>query len=160
MENDLKVGIGEYKSSRAPRTLVTIALGSCIGIALYEPRSRIGGLSHIMLPDSTAFHGEKKPGKFADLAIPSLIDEMRLLGAKGDLTARIAGGASMFQGKKTSPQLQIGQRNIEAVKRILEELDIPILGEHTGDHVGRSMKFDLKKQTIQVRIANREYIYL
>ncbi len=63
MENDLKVGIGEYKSSRAPRSLVTIALGSCVGIALYEPRSRIGGLSHIMLPDSTAFHGEKKAWK-------------------------------------------------------------------------------------------------
>lgn len=160
MENGLKVGIGEYKSSRAPQSLVTIALGSCVGIALYESQSRVGGLSHIMLPDSTAFHGEKKPGKFADLAIPSLIDEMRLLGAKGELTAKIAGGASMFQGKKMSPHLQIGRRNVEAVKKILEELNIPILGEHTGDYVGRSMKFDLEKQTIQVRTANREYIDL
>lgn len=160
MENSLKVGIGEYKSSRAPQSLVTIALGSCVGIALYEPRSKIGGLSHIMLPDSTAFCGEKKAGKFADLAIPSLIDEMRLLGARGDLTAKIAGGASMFQGKKTLPHLQIGRRNIEAVKRVLEELGIPILGEHTGDHVGRSMKFDLEKQTLLVRTANREYIDL
>lgn len=160
MDNSLKVGIGEYKSSRSPQTLVTIALGSCVGIALYEAQSKIGGLSHIMLPDSTAFHGEKKTGKFADLAIPSLIAEMRSMGARGQVTAKIAGGASMFQGKKTTSQLQIGQRNVEAVKRILAELDIPILGEHTGDHIGRSMKFDLVQPRVLIRTANREYIDL
>lgn len=160
MENSVKVGIGEYKSSRSPQSLVTIALGSCVGIALFESQTQVGGLSHIMLPDSTAFHGEKKPGKFADLAIPSLIEEMRLLGARGNMTAKIAGGASMFKDKKTSSQMQIGQRNIEAVKRILLELDIPILGEHTGDHIGRSMLFDLEKQTVLIRTANRDYIGL
>ncbi|WP_062532610.1 chemotaxis protein CheD [Jeotgalibaca dankookensis] len=160
MEDSIRVGIGEYKSSRDPQSLMTIALGSCVGIALYEPNTKVGGLSHIMLPDSTVFHGDKKIGKFADLAIPSLVTEMEALGAKGPLTAKIAGGASMFKGRKMEPHMQIGQRNLEAVREILAAMNIPIVAEHTGDHIGRSMKFDLYEFSVCIRTATREYIKL
>ncbi|MDE1548306.1 chemotaxis protein CheD [Jeotgalibaca caeni] len=160
MEDSIKVGIGEYKVSRSPHSLITIALGSCVGIALYDSTNRIGGLSHIMLPDSTAFQGEQKVGKFADLAIPSLVEELQAMGASKHLKAKIAGGASMFKISNPVPQMQIGQRNIAAVKEVLASLDIPIIGEHTGDHVGRTMWLDLTNLAVGVRTATREYIDL
>lgn len=159
-EEAIKVGIGDYKVANSPHSLITVALGSCVGIALYDPVSKVGGLSHIMLPDSTAFRGEKKVEKFADLAIPSLVEEMLKIGASSKLEAKIAGGASMFKLKNTIAKEQIGQRNIAAVKKVLAEMQIPIVGEHTGEDYGRTMWLDLEDLTVRIRTAQRQYLNL
>lgn len=160
MQDSIQVGIGEYKISHSPNSLITIALGSCVGIAVYDPVKKIGGLSHIMLPDSTIFNGEKKVGKFADLAIPSLVKELKAFGESLQLEAKIAGGASMFKTNNRLPHNQIGQRNIEAVKEILAQLKIPLIAEHTGENMGRTMWLDLEEAAVGVRTVAREYIDL
>lgn len=159
LKEEIKVGISEYKVATQPQTLMTIGLGSCVGIAIYDPVKRIGGLSHIMLPDSTAFKGERKIEKFADLALPQMVAEMQKK-QKLQLVAKIAGGASMFKFTKTAPHNQIGQRNVEAVQKVLQELGIPLLAVDTGGSAGRTMWLDLHQMTVRVRTVYSETIEL
>lgn len=156
----LKVGISDYKVTQAPNTLITLGLGSCVGIALYDQRTKIGGLIHIMLPDSSSFSDTSNWVKFADLAIPRVAEEITEGNSPRSLVAKIAGGASMFQFKSSSPGLEIGKRNIEMVKTILDDLSIPILGEHVGGKTGRTMIVDLETFEVSVRLANREMHYI
>lgn len=161
MENQWKVGIGDYKVTKDPDSLITLGLGSCVGIALYDRTRKIGGLSHIMLPDSTAFSREVKPGKFADLAIPLMVEELTAQGTlKRNLVAKIAGGASMFNFPDRKLSSDIGRRNVEAVERVLTELEIPIIGRHTGGSTGRTMVVDLADFQVDIRMAAKNIITL
>jgi len=160
MSEQIKVGISDYKVASAPDQLVTIGLGSCIGIALYAPKSKTGALSHIMLPDSSSFSDTSKWPKFADLALPKIVDELKAQTKETKILAKIAGGASMFTFSNESQTLQIGQRNIEAVKKVLAELDVPVLSEHVGGKMGRSMYVDLAEFEVKVRMVNREEFIL
>lgn len=156
----LKVGISDYKIGLAPDELVTIGLGSCVGIALYEPYHRIGGLIHIMLPESKGFSDTSKWEKFADLALPRVVEEIRSQTNQRKLVAKIAGGASMFSFQSETSSIQIGKRNVISVQKILEELDIPILGNHTGGKMGRTMFVNLETFEVTVRMVNREKFIL
>lgn len=160
MAEEIKVKISDYRITQPPNLLMTIGLGSCIGIALYEPKTKIGGLSHIMLPDSRAFKEATKHEKFADLAIPQMAAEIKALSGQARLVAKIAGGASMFQFTTETPAGNIGARNAAAVKQCLQELNIPLLGEHTGGNSGRTMTVDLATFEVTVRMVNREIIVL
>lgn len=151
----VKVGIADYKIAQAPETLITIGLGSCVGIALYDLHSKVGSLTHIMLPDSTLFKDTTKWVKFADLAIPKVAQEMSR-NSNHSLVAKIAGGASMFQFNTKNKGLQIGDRNVEAVKQTLEKLDIPIVGEHVGGNMGRTMIIDLNTFDVTIRMVDRK----
>lgn len=155
----LKVGIADYKITEAPNSLITYGLGSCIGIALYDKRTKKGGLLHIMLADSSSFSDTSKWEKFADLAIPRVVEELTG-GKRHSLVAKIAGGASMFSFKSSGPGLQIGQRNIEMVKKTLNELSIPIVGEDLGGKTGRTMTIDLEEFEVSIRLVNREIHYI
>lgn len=160
MSEQIKVGISDYKITTAPNELVTIGLGSCVGIALYAPESKIGALSHIMLPDSTSFSDTSKWAKFANLALPRIVEEMRAQTKETNILAKIAGGASMFTFTNESHTLQIGQRNIESVKVTLNDLKVPIVSEHVGGKMGRSMYVDLNDFNVKVRMVNREEFIL
>ena len=119
-ENEVKVGIADLNLVLDPGSIMTIGLGSCIGIALYDKSLKVAGLAHIMLPDSTQFKTTNNPMKFADLAIPILIEKMEKQGCKKrDLIAKIAGGASMFNFSDKSIISDIGKRNSDAVKKSL-----------------------------------------
>ena len=132
MSANIKIGISDLNVARSPDVLMTYALGSCVGICLYDRAKKIGGLSHIMLPDSSASHGAAQPYRFADTAIPILVQKMVLLGAnKRALTAKIAGGARMFSTASNNSLSNIGQRNVVAVKGALAKLGIPIIAEDT-----------------------------
>lgn len=158
--DEIKVGISDYKVARMPQTLMTIGLGSCVGIAIYDPKTKIGGLSHIMLPDSSSFKNATKIEKFADLAIPQMVSEIRKETKNQNLIAKIAGGASMFQTANDSYIGSIGERNVAAVERSLKLLNIPLLGTHTGGNIGRTMIVDLSTFTVKVRMVSREIIVL
>ncbi|AJH01363.1 putative chemoreceptor glutamine deamidase CheD [Clostridium beijerinckii] len=137
---EVKVGIADLNLVLDPGTIMTIGLGSCIGIALYDRTVKVAGLAHIMLPDSTQFKSSTNPMKFADLAIPLLIDKMEKQGCKKrNLVAKIAGGASMFNFSDKSIISDIGKRNSDAVKKSLKEESIPIIAEETGGNKGRTM---------------------
>lgn len=156
MTEQIKVGISDYKIAEAPDQLVTIGLGSCVGIALYAPNAKVGALSHIMLPDSSAFKDKSNWPKFADLALPKIIQELKDKTKEDKLLVKIAGGASMFSFSQESSLLQIGQRNIDSVKKVLEELNLTILSEDVGGKMGRSMFVDLNTFEVRVRLVNRE----
>lgn len=155
MSDRLKVGISDYKVSDSPDEIITLGLGSCVGIAIYDRTTKRGGLSHIMLPDSTAFKNNIKIPKFADLAIPEMAKEIKKGRRPTGLVAKIAGGASMFDFTD-SINGNIGQRNIEAVEKILKEMNIPILGKSVGGKVGRTMIVDLETFDVEVRMVNGE----
>lgn len=142
--NIITVGIGELAISATPDILKTI-LGSCIGVALYSPKDRIGGLIHIMLPKLT--NGDMNMAKYADsgiqMMIASLEDKFGL--KRRNLIARIAGGANMFSFKKTAiPMFDIGTNNIVAVKNCLNQFEIPIIEEDVGANYGRRVEFFLE----------------
>lgn len=149
MKEPIRVRMAEYSIGKCPDILVTIGLGSCIGIALYDGFSKIGGLVHIMLPKDN--RNGLKPSKYADTGIPFLVDKMIESGAdKSKLTAKIAGGAHMFSNSGDI-SFQIGRRNIEAVRKILSELNIPITGEDIGEDYGRTMEFYTVDGSVKIR---------
>lgn len=149
---EYKVGIADMDAALSPHRIITVGLGSCIGIAMYDKVNSVGGLLHIMLPDSTQFNNVSNPLKFADLGIPILIEKMQKMGAvKRNLKAKIAGGASMFSFSDKSMNMDIGGRNSAAVKNILKELSIPVLAEDTGGNKGRTMILDLKTGTVLIK---------
>jgi chemotaxis protein CheD len=161
-KQEIHVGISEYKIAQFPNKLMTVGLGSCIGTIIYDEKSKIGGLSHIMLPDSQPFMDKREinPGKFADLAIPAMVAELKHKVRGPQFKAKIVGGANMFQFQTVTNTSNIGQRNIEAVEQSLAALRIPIIARHVGGTTGRTMIVDLADFTTMVRIVNQETIYL
>lgn len=159
--NDVKVGIADLNLVLDPGTIMTIGLGSCIGIALYDRNLKVAGLAHIMLPDSTQFKTTTNTMKFADLAIPILIEKMRTQGCqKRNITAKIAGGASMFNFSDKSIISDIGKRNTEAVKKSLNEHGIPIIAEETGGNKGRTMILNASDGKVTLKVVGKGIIEL
>jgi chemotaxis protein CheD len=157
MTEFIPVGMGELKTARHPSSLVVYGIGSCVILALYDQKNKIGGFSHIMLPDSSGIEQEKiKPGKFADTAVPMLYEKMAEEGAyKSKLTAKIVGGAEMFPPTEDFSN-KIGLENVDAIKAALKKLRIPILAEDTGGNRGRSLEFDLNNGTLRISILGQE----
>lgn len=155
--DDLKVGIAEFKISSAPLKIITVGLGSCIGIAIYDKHTNIGGLAHIMLPDSTQFVKVTNPLKFANLAIPIMVEELVRGGAsRYGLTAKIAGGASMFNFPDKKINMDIGYRNGLAVKETLNEIKVTLLSMDIGGNKGRTIIFDLSNGALYIKTAGIE----
>lgn len=130
------VGIGEYCVGQEP--MATIGLGSCVALILFDPQNATGSMAHVMLPDS---HGRAdRPGKYADTAVPLLINEMVGKGCRRPrLVAKLVGGASMFA--QFSGNLNIGDRNTRTLKALLGDAGIRVVAELTGGNVGRSVVF-------------------
>lgn len=138
----IKVGMADLKVCVAPDSVTTLGLGSCVGVAIRDPISKIGGLAHVMLPDSTIIRQNDNIYKFADTGIAELVRLMELKGAKRSrMVAKIAGGAQMFTFQNKSDLVRVGERNVEASKKKLRELKIPILAEDTGNSYGRTVVF-------------------
>lgn len=144
----INVGIGELRVSRSPDLLRT-TVGSCVGIIIYDPVKKVGGLAHIMLPKYTG--GNK--AKFADTGIEELIRVLvKEYGAtKKNLAAKIAGGADMFNhGKDKLGILAIGKNNIEAVCNSLKSNRIRLVASDIGKNYGRTIEFDINTQKAKV----------
>ena len=162
---DVIIGIAQLHVSKAPGKIVTIGLGSCVGVTLYDTVKHIGGMVHIMLSDSKKFAinriGEVlNKGKYADTGIEELLTQMLAAGAdKGNIVSKIAGGAQMFEIKEGNDILSIGEKNIEAVKSVLKGYNIPIVAEDTGLDYGRTIELNLDDGSLLVRtVAEKEKI--
>ncbi|MBO4883349.1 MAG: chemotaxis protein CheD [Lachnospiraceae bacterium] len=141
MSEIIKVGMADLKTCLPPNGITTLGLGSCVGIALRDKNNKVGGLAHIMLPDSTVIANQTNVAKFAETGIVELLKQMEKLGAvRRNVVAKIAGGATMF-ALSNRTNLNVGERNVEAVKAKLKELGIPILAEDTGLNFGRTVIF-------------------
>lgn len=143
MSEIIKVGMADLKVCKSPNALTTLGLGSCVGIAIRDPVLKVGGLAHVMLPDSTAIRGgSSNVYKFADTGIVELVRQMEAAGAvRSRMTAKLAGGAMMFAFQNKSDLVRVGDRNVEASKKSLAQLKIPVLAEDTGETYGRTVIF-------------------
>ena len=156
MGNMIKVGMADCVS---PDSITTLGLGSCVGIALRDPVTKIGGLAHVMLPDSTTIRNNTNIPKFADTGIEELVRQVVAKGAnRGRLVAKIAGGAQMFAFQSKNEMVRVGERNVEATKKKLAQLKIPILAEDTGKNYGRTVIFYPETGDFVIRaVGKQEY---
>jgi chemotaxis protein CheD len=136
------VRMGEASASNAPSdVLACIGLGSCIGLALVDRQRCVAALAHVMLPESTQ-PDPPQPHKFADLAVPALIDLALAHGAlRTRLEAALVGGAAMFQFGGSGQD--IGARNEAAVRRQLDKIGVPVRAAATGGGKGRTIRVNL-----------------
>ncbi len=154
---EVKVGMADLNVCASPDSIITLGLGSCVGAVLYDPTTKICGMVHVMLPDSSTIGVGNNPAKFADTGIDELLKEVIKKGAKRErLVAKIAGGAQMFSVNKNSPMLRVGERNVEAVKKKLKELGIRIIAEDTGDSYGRTVIFYPETGEYLIRAIGKE----
>ncbi len=122
--------------------LITLGLGSCVAIMLYDPTGGLGGMAHVLLPSKSLSRDQDKPGKFPETAVPFLAHRLVAAGAdRQRLVAKLAGGASMFAALMSPGSIQMGERNIAASRAALREAAIPIIGEAVGGERGRSVRF-------------------
>lgn len=150
---EIRVRVADYAvSADAGATLATVGLGSCVAIALYDSRTRVGGLAHVLLPDPALSRDQSNPAKFPGTAVPLLVAEMQRLGADPRrLTAKIVGGASMFAALMPSGGINVGERNIAGVRAALAAACVPVIGEDVGSDHGRSVYFHLADGRVDVR---------
>jgi chemotaxis protein CheD len=156
---EVVVRMGEIAVSREPgAVLLSVGLGSCIGLALVCRRGRGCGLAHVMLPESGGREARDRPGKFADLAVPALLAGVGLLGSHpGALDAILVGGAQMFAG---TTGMEIGARNESAVRAALADVRVPVIAAATGGGLGRTIRVHVADGTVTVRAAGAQEVTL
>ncbi|MCI9534333.1 MAG: chemotaxis protein CheD [Lachnospiraceae bacterium] len=154
-ERDIKVGIGDMKFTRGGGTIITYALGSCIGITFYDPAIKLGGLLHIMLPNRSD-PNDPKIYKYADSGIREMVRKLSAFGmVKSRTVVKIAGGAKMFDIKGNTDFGNIGQRNAAMVKKILMEERMRITSEDTGGAYARTMLLNVDNGDVVIRTVGR-----
>jgi len=154
----VKVGMADLNVLAGEGLLKTTGLGSCVGLTLFDKDARVGGMAHIMLPDSRiARDGALNKAKFADTAIPELVSRMERLGASvGRMVAKMAGGAQMFAaGPNMAEWMRIGPRNVDMCRAVLSDLRIPVVAEDTGGNIGRTIELCCVTGILTVRSVNR-----
>jgi chemotaxis protein CheD len=141
---DLRVGVAED-------VLVTLGLGSCVAIVLHDAEARIGGLAHVLLPSPALARMDANPAKFPQSAVPRLLELMVADGAQqGRITARLAGGASMFAALAPPGTIQMGERNLVAARQVLNTHRVPLVGEAVGGDFGRTVRFRVDAGQVEV----------
>jgi len=141
---DLRCGMGDD-------TLVTVGLGSCVAILLYDAEARIGGMAHILLPSPALSRKDSNPAKFPQTAVPRLLELMGADGAKPQrITARLAGGATMFAALAPPGTIQMGERNLVAARQVLNTHRLPLVGEAVGGDFGRTVRFHICDGRVQI----------
>lgn len=146
------VRVAELVTGRGEGTLSALGLGSCVAVVLYDATTQAGGMAHVLLPSAPPkarkFH---VPGRYAQSAVPALLDAVLALGAsRAALTARIAGGASMFTNLIAPGLIHTGERNVLATREALHSRGVPVIGEWVGGDFGRTVVFDLATGKVTV----------
>jgi chemotaxis protein CheD len=152
---EIRVKVADYAVATSG-TILTIGLGSCVAIVLYDPEARVGGMAHILLPSESMSRDRSNPAKFPTTAVPLVLGQMQQLGAcAGRVRATIVGGASMFSNLLPAGGANIGERNVTAVRAVLAGANIPIVAEDTGADYGRSVYLFLDDGRVEVRSLRR-----
>lgn len=151
------VGVSDMKISDDPKvTLVTYALGSCIGLIIYDPVVKVGGLLHYMLPESSLDEekAEKNPCMFADTGIPALFKATYKLGAKKQrMKVFVFGGAQVLDQKGF---FNIGKRNYMALRKMLFKNNVLIDYEDVGGNMNRTIRLEIESGDVYNKIAGKE----
>ncbi|ETR74191.1 MAG: chemotaxis protein CheD [Candidatus Magnetoglobus multicellularis str. Araruama] len=154
----ITVGVGDLKISNNPKdVIITHALGSCIGITVYDPETQVGGLLHYMLPESTLDRAKAKkaPFMFADTGIPILFRSCYKLGAvKSRMIVKVAGGSAIMDD---SGFFNIGKRNYASLRKILWRNNVLIQSEDVGGKGNRTMRLYISNGTVEIKESNKKY---
>ena len=152
----VKVGMADLNVAKAPDSLTTLGLGSCIGLTLYDPVTKVGGMVHYMLPDSTKLKNNTNIAKFGDTGIRELLKQVLAHGANHRrLVAKIAGGACMFEMSGLSSVGHVGERNAEQARLVLQELKIPLVAQDTGLNYGRTVILDCETGDFTIKSVGK-----
>jgi len=146
--------MAQLAAARSPEALETQALGSCVGVVLYDHYARVGGIAHAMLPDVNYAKSSSRSNlaKFVNTALEQLLSRMLELGAqRKHIKARLAGGANMFPDIPTRESVHIGKRNTDAARQYLRSFKIPITAEEIGGSVGRTITLNTVTGKLKVR---------
>jgi len=148
---EIFVNMGQIEVAKGDGVLITVGLGSCIGVAIYDRERMVGGMAHVFLAASKDGKGTTQPGKFADTAIPALVEAVvQAGGRRSAFQAKIAGGANLFP-KLGEASLNVGKQNVAAVKEHLLINNIPLRGEDVEGHRGRKMILYVNKGVVVVQ---------
>ena len=149
-DRDVLVRVADLNVGGDGDALLTVGLGSCVAILLHDPTARIGGMAHVLLP-SPGLSRQDNPAKCPQTALPLLIERMAQRGASPRrVTARIAGGASMFAGLAPPGTVQMGERNVVASRETLRHLGLPLVGQDVGADYGRSIRFRVADGRVEI----------
>lgn len=149
---EIIVKVADLQVGGAGDHLVTVGLGSCIAIVLHDPEARVGGLAHVLLPSPALSRHDGNPAKSPHTAVPRLLELMAGRGASSRrVTARLAGGASMFAALAPPGTIQMGERNVVAARQVLHSHGIPLIGEAVGGDYGRTIRLDVAEGSLEVR---------
>lgn len=153
----VRVNVADWAVGQGDLVITTLGLGSCVAIAIHDPVTLVGGLAHVLLPMRSSSRASTNPAKFAETAVPMLLEEMARQGAGpvSRLQARLAGGASMFAALLQMGGLNVGERNVIAARAALEQAGVALVGEDTGGDFGRSVYFHLRDGRLEVRSLKR-----
>ena len=156
-ENSIVLGMADLMVIRAPVKLITLGLGSCIGLVVYDSTAKVAGMAHIVLPNSRGLMGSEKVGKFADTAVPRIIEDMIKLGAvKTRIRAKIAGGAQMFSLPGMSADfLTVGAKNVKETMQRLRGMGIALAAADTGGNKGRTIEFSTSNWMLKVKTLGK-----
>jgi chemotaxis protein CheD len=149
--SEIRVKVADYAVAQGEVVISSVGLGSCIAIALYDARTGVGGLAHILVPSPSLARDTSNPAKFPSTAVPLLVEEMRRRGASQEITAKIAGGASMFASLIPAGGINMGERNAIATRQALADAGLPLVAEDCGGEHGRSVFFHLRDGRLEVR---------
>ncbi len=148
---EIVVRVSDMAVGGADDILVTVGLGSCVAIMLYEPDARIAGLAHILLPSRALTRHSDNPARFPQSAVPALLEKMTARGANHrKITARLAGGASMFATLAPPGTIQMGERNLVATRQALNAHNLPLTAEAVGGDFGRTVRLHGRDGRIEV----------
>jgi chemotaxis protein CheD len=149
---EIIVRVADLQVGGAGDLLVTVGLGSCIAIVLHDAEACVGGMAHVLLPSPALTKQDGNPAKSPHTAIPRLLELMAKRGASPRrITARLAGGASMFAALAPPGTIQMGERNVVASRQVLNAQGIPVVGESVGGDYGRTVRLDVAKGSLEVR---------
>ncbi|WP_172194464.1 chemotaxis protein CheD [Saccharibacillus qingshengii] len=156
-QNLVKVGMADLNVVGNSGILRTTGLGSCVGLTLYDPQTKVAGMAHVMLPSSDiARENQINIAKYADTALPVLVDKLVNMGAsKRRLIAKMAGGAQMFAFAGSGDTMRIGPRNVESCKEMLKKLGIPLHAEDTGANYGRTIEISSENGILTIRSVQK-----
>jgi chemotaxis protein CheD len=153
------VGIADMKVSSAPGdVLITYALGSCLGITIYDPVAKVGGMLHVMLPLSSVNTAKaaENPMMFVDTGVPELFKACYKVGAKKErIVLKVAGGASLQQNEEND-QFQIGKRNFLMLRKLLWKNNVLIEAWDVGESHSRTMSLDIASGEVVLKMNTGE----
>jgi chemotaxis protein CheD len=161
MNNLIGLGLGEQAVSRDPQDiLVAYGLGSCLGICMIDPLTRVTGLIHAVLPErlnGSDIDAPSLSGKYVDHGIESLLAAMLKEGAnRSRIIVRMAGGANMLISPSLTSAFDIGTRNIEKARVMFQRLNMKVSAEEVGGHKGRTVRVYVADSRMTVKLVGEK----